>query len=158
MNQQPLPLDDIILPAAVSYWPLAWGWWLAIVTAITLILGLSFWLVKHLHYKRHLKDATEALEHTTDSLQGAELFIAVNTWLKTQAAAAFPQAQSLYGDAWIEFLNSSAGKVLFIDEQALALSQGIYQPIRINCDANALKKNALLWLTLSRALKGGREC
>src|SRR5690554_2718508 len=102
MNQQPLPLGDIILPAAVSYWPLAWGWWLAIVIAITRILWLRCWIVKHLVYKRHQNGATEALEHATNSLQGAELFIAVNTRLKTQAAAAFPHAQSLYSYAWIE--------------------------------------------------------
>src|SRR5690554_8029461 len=119
MNQQPLPLDDIILPAAVSYWPLAWGWWLAIVIAITLILGLSFWLVKHLEYKRHLKGATEALEHAPDSLLGAELFIAVNTCFKTQAAAAFPHGQSLYGTARIEFLNCIPGKVLLIEGLSL---------------------------------------
>lgn len=156
MNQPTLPLEDIILPTAVGFWPLAWGWWLLIVISLATVIGLSIFLVKHIKLKRKTQHAENLLISSTHALSHIELYIAVNTWLKIQAQAAYPFAQSLHGDAWVQFLNSSAGQPVFTGKQAQALSQGLYQKDSAQCDAHELLQHALLWLKLSKALNGGR--
>lgn len=156
MNQQTLPLEDIILPPAVGFWPLAWGWWLVIVLSAVAVLALSWWLIKRVRLQRKKQRAEKQLNQSTHSLSGTALYMAVNTWLKIQAQAAYPDAQHLHGEAWIEFLHKSAGRSVFTDQQAQALGQGLYQQTSTHCDPDLLIKNARLWLTLSKALKGGR--
>lgn len=158
MNNPSLPLEDIILPNTVSFWPLAWGWWLLIITSTAALSILVWWLFKRLKRKRKQQQAERLLLESTRGLTRTELFIAVNTWLKIQASATYPQAHSLYGDAWINFLNESAQHTVFSSEQARALSQGIYQPQATEssaaCQPTELRKSALLWLKLSKALHG----
>lgn len=156
MNQQTLPLEDIILPTAVGLWPLAWGWWLLIVISIAAVIGLILWLIKRVKLQRKIQQAEKHLISSTQTLSDHQLYSAINTWLKVQAQETYPFAKSLHGDAWIEFLNSSAGKAIFTDQQAQALSQGLYQKETVQCDTNELLKNAQLWLKLSKALEGGR--
>lgn len=156
MNPQTLPLEDIILPPTVGFWPLAWGWWLLIVILIATVIGLSVWLIKQARLHKRIKQAEKRLISSTHTLDSTELYIAVNTWLKIQAQESYPFAQSLHGEAWINFLNSSAGKTVFADEQVRALSQGLYQQDSVECDTNELIKSARLWLKLSKALDGGR--
>jgi|SRR5690554_989356 len=156
MNQQTLPLEDIILPPAVGLWPLAWGWWLLIVISTATLIGLTVWLVKRIRLKRKTLHAQKQLASSTHALKDTDLYIAINTWLKIQAQEAYPFAPSLHGDAWVEFLNKSAGKTIFTGQQAQALSQGLYQKNSIECSSNELIQSALLWLKLSKALNGGR--
>lgn len=160
MNKPSLPLEDIILPSAISFWPLAWGWWLLIIVFCVVVTVLGLWLSKHLKLKRKQQKAERLLFTSTQNLTGTKLFIALNTWLKIQASDAYPQAQSLYGKEWISFLNESANQSVFSDQQTQALSQGLYQSktqeSSIECEASELQKSALLWLKLSKALNGGR--
>lgn len=160
MNKPSLPLEDIILPSAISFWPLAWGWWLLIIIVCAAFIAVGWWLSKRLKLKRKQQQAERLLIKNTEHLSGTALFIAVNTWLKIQAGDAYPQAQSLYGKEWISFLNESANQSVFSDQQTQALSQGLYQQQTlentIQCEASELQKSALLWLKLSKALNGGR--
>src|SRR5690554_848003 len=107
-------------------------------------------------FKRKTLHAQKQLASSTHALKDTDLYIAINTWLKIQAQEAYPFAPSLHGDAWVEFLNKSAGKTIFTGQQAQALSQGLYQKNSIECSSNELIQSALLWLKLSKALNGGR--
>ena len=47
-------MRDIHLAEAISWWPLAWGWWLVIVVSIAALILLFYAL-----YRRHRKKATQ---------------------------------------------------------------------------------------------------
>jgi hypothetical protein len=56
-----LPLRDIHLPEAISWWPPAIGWWLLAVL-MPLLLGFLYWLYKRLTRKTALKTARKLLK------------------------------------------------------------------------------------------------
>lgn len=56
-----LPLRDIHLPEAISWWPPAIGWWLLAVLT-PLLLGFLYWLYKRLTRKTALKTARKLLK------------------------------------------------------------------------------------------------
>ena len=43
MQPEPLPLRDIHLPAPVSWWPLADGWWLCVALLLLAAVALAWW-------------------------------------------------------------------------------------------------------------------
>lgn len=43
MKTPELPLRDIHLPDAVSWWPLAPGWWLSLAVLVMLLAALAWW-------------------------------------------------------------------------------------------------------------------
>lgn len=157
MNTQPLPLADIITPEAIHWWPLAWGWWVLFAVvggALAAILVVAY---KCYQQQQKQQQALALLTSSTTALNGQALYSAVNTWLKIQARPAYPQALSLHGSAWVEFLNHSAGSRLFSDDAARALSEGVYRPLELELSATELQHLAQQWLKLSKALNGGRD-
>ncbi len=151
-----LPLDDIILPPAVSAWPPAPGWWvLALLGVVALAVALTA-LWRWWRYRQQLQQARRALQQRCQGLQDSDLCRTINEWLKINARARYPQAPALHGSDWVAFLNQSAGQPLFSGEQAQALAEGPYQP-GIHADADALCALAYIWLQRSRALRGGRS-
>lgn len=154
MTAHSLPLEDIILPPAIGFWPLAWGWWLVIIGCILCSAGLV-WLIWRLYSaKQRQTTAFLALQQSTEHLAGSALLSAVNTWLKLHAHPETKQtAQSLYGQAWLDYLNSSAGSAVFTPEQEHALSAGIYQAQPLSIDKAALLESAQQWWRLSRTAR-----
>ena len=60
MQETELPLKDIHLPDAISWWPPAIGWWL-LALLIPILIVFSYWLYKRLTRKTALKTAKNAL-------------------------------------------------------------------------------------------------
>lgn len=127
MPTNTLPLEDIILPPAISWWPLAWGWWAVIIASLVVLILLTYGLWRWLRKHRQQQQALQELAASTEGLQGSELYGAVNAWLKIQLKAQQPQALHWHGKAWAEFLQHSTAKPIFSDELLQALSQGLYQ-------------------------------
>jgi len=129
-------LRDIHLPAAVSAWPPAPGWWL--LAALVLAAGLGAALA----WRRHRRSArTAALRQVAEleraarqgRLAPAELATASAELLRRAAIARFGRAQvaRLQGADWIDFLNrvaARAGPPPFAGPVAAALAQGPYAP------------------------------
>lgn len=99
----PLPLADIHLPDAPSYWPLAWGWWLAFA-AIVLLFIAFFMLMKRRNQSLAAKKAALKQLNTITDEQGLS---AINTLLKQAALSYYPRARvaPLTGEAWLMFLD-----------------------------------------------------
>lgn len=150
--QPPIPLEDIILPAPIQDWELAYGWWLLLLISIGLIIGLMIVIKKALYKKRAIQSAQANLRAKTDSLQGNELCAAINEWLTLQARRHWPHAQALHGQAWVEFLNSSANKPIFVGPYADALANGPYLP-RVWASRVDLQNLALQWFIDSEAYR-----
>lgn len=150
--QHPIPLDDIILPAPIQNWEMAYGWWLLIIIGGALIIGLALYLKSYLHKQNVIKQAQANLLAKTDYAQGNELCAAINEWLKIQARKHWPHAQALHGQAWVDFLNNSAQKPLFVGPYAQALADGPYLP-RIWASRVDLQNLALQWFMESQAYR-----
>ncbi|CAA9890404.1 conserved hypothetical protein [Candidatus Methylobacter favarea] len=103
-----LPLKDIHLPEAISWWPPATGWWIVAVLVILLIIFFS-WLYRRLKRKTALKTAKKLLakiqqDPVPDNLQKLREIsalvrrVVISIWPRAEAAG-------LTGKAWLAFLD-----------------------------------------------------
>lgn len=60
LSQPELTIRDIQLPDAISWWPLAWGWW-ALLAAMIVLIFLGLALTKYLALKKEQRLAPEPI-------------------------------------------------------------------------------------------------
>lgn len=112
----PLPLKDIHLPASISWWPPAIGWWLLAALSIALIVG-GYWLYKRLTRKSAVKTAKRLLLNLKQAQQQDALqqLTQLSIVLRRVAMSHYPRAEtaSLTGRAWLEFLDRNVGGTPF---------------------------------------------
>lgn len=112
-------LKDIHLPEAISWWPLAIGWW---VVGFIVIAGTYFavqFSFGHYFNQRYRRQGLSALNNLPNIDQQQRL-IALFSLLKQVANSAYPQQNfaSLKHKEFIEFLQSSCTKPIFKDVSA----------------------------------------
>ncbi|WP_049721553.1 DUF4381 domain-containing protein [Gilvimarinus polysaccharolyticus] len=126
-------LKDIHSPDAISWWPLALGWWLVIFVCLAVLAGLILWWVKRRGQRRYLSQAQREL-HTLihAKLSASEFIEAVNRILKRVALHRNPnsRAGTLSGQAWLEYLDQSVSpsSVVFREGAGLPLGEAAYRP------------------------------
>ena len=107
MLSQLAPLRE---PMAISWWPLAPGWWVVLALSLALLIGLSLRL-----RKRRLKTAYRRIALAAlDELRSREARQDELNWLlKAAALRAYPHERiaGLHGAQWQQFLASSCPKV-----------------------------------------------
>ena len=111
MNPQDIPLRGLHLPEAISWWPLAPGWWVLIaVLLVTAVLLVRAWLKRHAQSAarrkalRQLEESRSAFAYHGDPVVlGAE----VSELLRRAMLAYAPRAEvaGLTGDAWLAWLD-----------------------------------------------------
>lgn len=96
-----LPLRDIHLPAAVSSWPLAPGWWILFgLLVVAIFSGWRFW------QGRRLRRLALARLKELANLPETKLATALSRLLRQVAISHFPQKSAgLVGQSWLEFLD-----------------------------------------------------
>lgn len=108
-------LHDIVVPEAVSWWPLAPGWYVVGAFLVILLLWLGIrWIRRYRanRYRRAALSALSSIERDARSRQDPWGTLAeVAELLKRVALAAFPRevVAELSGDAWWSFLNEAGG-------------------------------------------------
>ena len=151
LNQAPLPLPPLQLPPAISWWPLAPGWWLLMALAITVISVTIWWLYRRYQSNRDKRAAKQALSNVLAQWQAdhndAQLLQQLNTVLKRLCRHRAPHALPLSGEAWVAFLNQN--KPLFTDHNARALSDYVYCPPQQigHVEAASLVKQCQRWVS-----------
>lgn len=149
MQNDPLnSLHDIVLPADVSAWPPAIGWWLILICALLLLSLGIFFALRYYHRQQKRRIYLQALaqlqpEHST------AYYGAVNRLLK-QAAITYcgPAAKTLSGQAWLNYLDQQVGQALFIPA-CENFATAVDNP-RVKLDATMLHTTCEQWL---RAIK-----
>jgi hypothetical protein len=105
-----LPLRDIHLPDAISWWSLAIGWWITMLV-IPMLLWISFLIYKRLTRKTAIKSAKKLLAQLKqDAIKSdAEKLIEVSALIRRVAIsiASREECASLTGQAWLEYLDKS---------------------------------------------------
>ena len=132
-----LPLRDIHLPDAVSWWPPAIGWWL--ILALLILLPIIFWAMRKFMARRQLRKqslaALTSIETSFGQHQNQQQLVSeLSILLRRICISRFPRADvaSLNGEAWTTFLNSQANS--FDADTCQALSSG---PFQRQCDINS---------------------
>lgn len=145
------PLDqlkDIHLPAEVSNWPPAYGWWLLSVLIILALIFSSKALIKYWRNNLARRQALKALKQFkhTDS----EWPVQLNHLLKRLAISYFPQDEvaGLHLDSWCAFLTNSLpikAQAKF-NQQIQALQAYIYRPVGAAPDFISCISQAEVWI------------
>ncbi len=147
-------LADIHLPAEVSFWPPAPGWW--ILTALLFIAaGIA---ARKLYEKAEQRKACQyALTELENCLKrlgestGQEKLLRyvndVNTVLRRVALVKFPESNpgSLAGDSWVAFIRRTGDSSRLNDQLSAALSHGRFRT-QIELDSQALHEMAHSWI------------
>ena len=121
MDPTQIPLRGLQLPDAISWWPLAPGWWVLIALAL-IAMGLltRSWLQRRAraaarrHALRQLNEARNAYAYHGNAVQ---LGIEVSELLRRTMLAYAPRANvaGLTGDAWLEWLDRDLPQSRFRD-------------------------------------------
>lgn len=132
-----LPLEALQLPEAISWWPLAPGWWVLIGLVLVLVIVITAVVIRHWYQhrskratRRVLQDAYRQYQQSNNYQQFLQV---INQTLKRYCREQAPSASGLSGQAWIDFLNHSAGckhaggRALFQGDCAHALAMQVYQ-------------------------------
>ena len=146
-------LKDIHLPEAIHDWPIAFGWWILLILIVVSITAGIYLLLRYKTITANKKAALKVLKQQFAQYkvdQDAPSFLlGTNQTLKRYCLKAYPEAVSLSGTSWTDFLIQHYKKKnkadAFSEEIINALSQGLYQP---NCqfDAHTLYKTSTAWL------------
>jgi hypothetical protein len=111
MNPALQDLHDIHLPAPVSWWPPAPGWWLLAALLALIVIGLLVWrqLRRRNNWRRYaLGELATLRQHSSPASAVRELSVL----LRRVAISRFPREEvaALSGDAWLGFLDRPLGK------------------------------------------------
>ena len=117
-------LRDIHLPEEVSFWPIGYGWWVILIAISATLILLKMWSYlrrksKKLYALRQLKK----LEGKNSVKAAAR----VSEILRRICIYKYPQAVSLSGDEWINFLTNQ-GKINLEDNIKDILINAPYMP------------------------------
>ena len=147
-------LADIHLPADISFWPPALGWW---VLALLLLIASSF-ATRKLYKKAEqrkacqyalaeLENCLEKLDESAGQKKLLQYVNDVNTVLRRVALVKFPESNpgSLVGETWIAFIRRTGNSSQLDDQLSAALSHGRFRK-QIEVDIQALNQMARSWI------------
>ena len=147
-------LKDIHLPEAVSYWPLALGWWLLIGIFLLVLIILVWRTFKQLNKHRakwfalrKLKQLEQAYDHQQDKVYIAQ---ELSVLLHRVALAFYTRKQvaGLTGTDWLNFLDEDFSDNPFIT-QGQALMTAPYRK-EINDDLKPVFTLCQRWIKKRR--------
>lgn len=145
-----LPLKDIHLPEAITWWPLAIGWWILIVIVVAAMIG-SYLLYKRITRKTAIKQAKAVLlqirqNTSNDVLQSIK---ELSACLRRVAISVDSRenAAGLVGEAWLSYLDESMDGAPFKTGIGRLLVDAPYQQlVTKNVDCNALITLCETWV------------
>ena len=146
MNDNLPELRDIHLPDGVSIFPIAYGWYVIILAIVLLYLFIRAYRVWRLTSRKLY--AFRLL----DELNRADIIAsaaAVSEILRRICVYRYPEAVSLKGDGWLDFIQNHCSKKMAASEASLLQNapylnprNHTYQP----ADLQNLTEYARLWI------------
>ena len=139
MNPQQLPLQDIHLPADVSWWPPAPGWWILLLVILATVFAV-YRIVRRWRRRVVVRPACKMARQELTSLlsrSGGEssgehfnqqIARQLSALLRRLAISLYEQEHvaGLTGSAWWRWLDDKSGRTLFAEGQGLLLEQAAY--------------------------------
>lgn len=153
MNPNTLPLEDIILPPAISWWPLAWGWWLVLGLSVLVLVLLALAVARWYQRRKQQQQALQQLELLLTKSPSGQRISAFNAWLKLQCQIKQRSVLALHGVAWLDWLNASTATPLFQNSIGQAISQGQYQHTQLEFDSAELLQLGRTWYQQQKVVR-----
>ena len=131
-------LNDIVMPATVSWWPLATGWYVLTGLLLIALTWFSYHSIRRWINNRYRRAAMLQLQLLEDRVQHPEERDAslrqIPVLLKRTALSVYPRSQvaSLSGKDWFHFLNSTQKKPSFNEATASILNTVSYSTGELN--------------------------
>jgi len=127
-------LRDLHLPAPISWWPPAPGWYLLMVLAL-ILLGLCAWWLYRQRQQRHYLQTIVAELHGYLA-QTPPAWADINLLLKRAAFIHHPRAAiaGLMGEAWLIWLDTLTGTLAYSQGIGRILLTGPYTPRTSTCE------------------------
>jgi hypothetical protein len=160
-------LNDIVLPAAESWWPLAVGWYVLLGLLLAGLAWYGYKSVQRWYLNRYRRAALHELQLLSVSIQNPVKRDAslrqIPTLLKRTALSVYPRSQvaSLTGKDWYRFLNSKLSPPLFTQETAGILEHIAYSTGDLNSvdtlAATKLLEASQYWLKHHQAAESPRN-
>jgi hypothetical protein len=125
-------LNDIVLPAAVSWWPLAKGWYIVAALLLILLAWFGYRSLRRWMQNRYRRAALRELQSLENGMQNEasrdSCLRQIPSLLKRTALSIYPREQvaSLAGKDWHRFLNSKLSKPSFAESVAINLDTVSY--------------------------------
>ncbi|MEH6551092.1 MAG: DUF4381 domain-containing protein [Pseudomonadales bacterium] len=150
MNDPLSQLRDIHLPATISWWPPAPGWW--ILLALIMLAISAGWYIRRRNYLRlaYRRDALEKLHIIFNEYKEhgyyQQYLREISILLKQVSLHCHGGSNlaTLSGAAWCEYLRETCPDETY-HQSILAFSEEIYR-IRGSGDANGVKTFAEYWI------------
>ncbi|MBN6152315.1 DUF4381 domain-containing protein [Xanthomonas sp. AmX2] len=121
MTPEQLPLRDVHLPPAPGWWPPAPGWWLLAAFVLALLgAALGVWAWRRMRRRRWRQRFDRALAGGDAPAQVA----AMSELLRRAARRGAPDAATLQGEAWLQFLDGGKGHAFSEGHGRLLLDGG----------------------------------
>lgn len=127
-------IRDIVGLKPITWWPLAWGWWL-VICVISILAGITiFVLVKRYLYNISWKgQANKRLKNLKSGLQDNKLKVSLkllSTEIRSIAmhASSRHECAGLTAHRWLQWLEEHDPKGFVWTEHAALLSAGPYAP------------------------------
>jgi len=149
-------LNDIVLPVAVGWWPLASGWYYLLGILLLVVAWLVYVAIRNWDRNRYRRDALHQLQLLARDIEDSEKRDAglrqVPVLLKRTALSVYPRSQlaSLTGKNWLDFLNSKVSTASFTTSTAGLLDKLSYSVGDLNAvdtkAANELLSACNHWL------------
>lgn len=149
-----LPLRDIRLPDAISWWPPAWGWW-ALPVLVLLAVMVLVWRYRS-HYRERaalqgLKGVQKALGKGAAPVVCVQRISMILRRFAMSVGGAVPVA-GLTGESWLRFLDSRWTRDDFSSGAGRVLIFGPYAPAdRVSAgDVGTLSQLCIDWVRAQR--------
>lgn len=141
MQNNPLDhLKDIHLPDAVSWWPLAWPWWILSILLITAITLLICFYIKNKWRKQVVAELNSYI--TLNDLEFAQ---ACNRLLKQVALNKIGrECCNYHGIKWLNYLDAQVKSPIFLPKLE-NFSKWLDDP-NANVDRHALSQACEKWI------------
>jgi len=150
---QQLPLKDIHLPADITAWPPAPGWWLLAALALLVIaLLVRYWLRRQRHPVTEALRQLRQIEQRAADSDSADVARACTELVRRTALSLYPRAEvaSLTGEPWQHFLCLTSVKKPAGEAEVAALHLAVLQP-RPEFDQQAVFSWLRGWLKAQRS-------
>ena len=147
MNESATSLDrlhDLVLPPAVSFWPLAPGWYVVVAGLLLLLLLAAIRAVSRYRANAYRREALRQLALLEQPAAIAEL-------LRRTALAIAPRAvvAEKTGAAWVDWMAAQCPEAMSgtVREQ---LTAGVYGSRTAEHESSSLRDYAARWITDNR--------
>lgn len=137
-------LQPIIPPEEVSFWPPQPGWYVVIALLLVLLVYLIYKRIQYIKRNKYRKVAT----HELQKMSTAGSMDQVNSLLKATAIKGFGReaVAGLYGQSWVDFLNTSCKKVHFDPNDPRLTGAYSQENDNNNTDQASFLQNANRWI------------